>query len=1104
VYSDKAKTNGVELAAAASNLDPQAIYTKYVEAYKKGVFNFIKEDTDSATGETVAHKYFSGGMAPNLGITDGVLKVLDNTASDEVQDFAMDSAVRVSAKLQAPNAAMSAVMTWNDINGDIERWLPLTKQVMVSDIDAILDMYRDYDYRYVKDSVKLSPAVVFIQTLVLAKMAIEKAKAAGISSRDVLVARDARKIEPELVDAEIAALRYAGLNVYFAGKNPNCVTSYSWGLQSHEWLMTIFDTASHVSQPNGVMDEEEFSKLGADGSTILRTLLDQGLYKQVSSGKVQIQQTMQETERLLGVLYSGLPEEKVKAIMSILSPDVIVRGRKVTQLRKPGGNLLSLTKKEIKQDSLRMVREFLGDKGKIDEMGAVKEGDLFQIDIEKDAIRFNTAVGLEAANNGSLYQLGVNIKQAADSKAAVEGVLARLGGNKPLKDLKIVVEGSNTPSGPLATKVFENLGAEVVGLNQEVKEISGLHQADPAIEKNREGLKRKIIETHAHFGIAFDLDGDRALILVPEWYKDGSIKTFHALAPDNLLGVLLPYLLNDWGYRASGKEQALIADVLGTYAVTMAALHNGVVMKRTDAGYVFLKAMKEVLEPLGFVVPVYGELSGHTWLHVSGEVENPVAVAVLFATIVSREMKKDDPNPVYHVYDERTPDKFTQSPRFQPFYHPKLLKWLAWHNDKEWNYVPGVNPPQAIIELGKHETVVRLTRAFPLGHEFKTSNGVYKVSYLDAYNDADDGLYRYVDIMFEKDGKFIGRVVVRASSNDPTFVMSYEAPISGISAEEAARNRVVAAGLVMKFMVNEGLAIFTRRQMREAMTWLGEGAREIEFNKYNLSFPAADYEEFTVQEAANARFSDAAMAAPERIDGLEILSTPEGKKAQFVKTQEAFLIKEMLTDINSLHYGIVQALSALKAGWSKADTTIHVPLFGYHGGRDTMEEKSPHRKIITQLIDLLFPNRPFVPVSGKPFRLLWLTGVFSLLTESNGVYSSSDFKQALTALKDSTEGVIAYLEANIDRAMETMPGGIDLNSQNMQMNAQGQKIDMQFDPAMIEQFKSGDFSGLTPVILNITPITNIRPLLGLAPEAVGGASAEATGISKAVRRESEV
>ncbi len=83
------------------------------------------------------------------------------------------------------------------------------------------------------------------------------------------------------------------------------------------------------------------------------------------------------------------------------------------------------------------------------------------------------------------------------------------------------------------------------------------------------------------------------------------------------------------------------------------------------------------------------------------------------------------------------------------------------------------------------------------------------------------------------------------------------------------------------------------------------------------------------------------------------------------------------------------------------------------------------------------------------------------------------------------------------------PGGIDMNAEKMTLDENGQKINMQFDPAMIENFKKGDFSGIQPVILKITPIANIRPLLGLAPEAVGGVSANAQGVGVLARREQE-
>jgi glutamate dehydrogenase/leucine dehydrogenase len=70
VYADKAKIKGIDLN------DPTVkgqIYDLYLRAYKKGVFNYIKDDLDAASGEKMPRKYFSGGineaMAANPAVT---------------------------------------------------------------------------------------------------------------------------------------------------------------------------------------------------------------------------------------------------------------------------------------------------------------------------------------------------------------------------------------------------------------------------------------------------------------------------------------------------------------------------------------------------------------------------------------------------------------------------------------------------------------------------------------------------------------------------------------------------------------------------------------------------------------------------------------------------------------------------------------------------------------------------------------------------------------------------------------------------------------------------------------------------------------------------
>jgi hypothetical protein len=60
LYTNKRKTAGVNLSDPAVK---EQIYQRYLQAYKKGVFNYIKEDA-TPEGQMVPRKYFSGGLTP--------------------------------------------------------------------------------------------------------------------------------------------------------------------------------------------------------------------------------------------------------------------------------------------------------------------------------------------------------------------------------------------------------------------------------------------------------------------------------------------------------------------------------------------------------------------------------------------------------------------------------------------------------------------------------------------------------------------------------------------------------------------------------------------------------------------------------------------------------------------------------------------------------------------------------------------------------------------------------------------------------------------------------------------------------------------------------
>jgi hypothetical protein len=87
VYADKSKVKGIErpgviarssgvIASEAKqsqqDLSPDQIYNQYLKAYKKGVFNYIKDDVNTS-GKTIPRKYFSGGimrLGVNLAMTN--------------------------------------------------------------------------------------------------------------------------------------------------------------------------------------------------------------------------------------------------------------------------------------------------------------------------------------------------------------------------------------------------------------------------------------------------------------------------------------------------------------------------------------------------------------------------------------------------------------------------------------------------------------------------------------------------------------------------------------------------------------------------------------------------------------------------------------------------------------------------------------------------------------------------------------------------------------------------------------------------------------------------------------------------------------------------
>jgi len=71
VYADQKKTKGVD---DTNKEDIELIYHQYLKAFKKGAFDYIKDDLDLSTGQSIPRKYFSGGFS--AAMTSKVLSTL--------------------------------------------------------------------------------------------------------------------------------------------------------------------------------------------------------------------------------------------------------------------------------------------------------------------------------------------------------------------------------------------------------------------------------------------------------------------------------------------------------------------------------------------------------------------------------------------------------------------------------------------------------------------------------------------------------------------------------------------------------------------------------------------------------------------------------------------------------------------------------------------------------------------------------------------------------------------------------------------------------------------------------------------------------------------
>lgn len=170
-----------------------------------------------------------------------------------------------------------------------------------------------------------------------------------------------------------------------------------------------------------------------------------------------------------------------------------------------------------------------------------------------------------------------------------------LGDVKLARPMKIAVDCGNGVAGALAPQLFRALGCEVDGLFTEVDGNFPNHHPDPAHPENLEDLIRRLRESDAEIGLAFDGDGDRLGVVT----KSGRI-----IWPDRQL---MLYAQDVLAARPGGQ---IIYDVKCTRNLAGWIRRHGGQPLMWRTGHSLIKAkLKETGAPLA------GEMSGHVFFN---------------------------------------------------------------------------------------------------------------------------------------------------------------------------------------------------------------------------------------------------------------------------------------------------------------------------------------------------------------------------------------------------------------------------------------------------------------------------------------------------------
>jgi len=183
-----------------------------------------------------------------------------------------------------------------------------------------------------------------------------------------------------------------------------------------------------------------------------------------------------------------------------------------------------------------------------------------------------------------------------------------------VKQLKIAVDASNGMAGKMVPAVFGDLPIEIIPLNFE-HDGTFKHEPNPLVDENLAELKAVVKKENCDFGVCFDGDADR-LIMVDE--------NSNNIGCDLMTALMAPYFLD------VKPKSTIVYDLRSSLVVAEEVLKEGGTPRRERVGHAFMKkALRDSHGIFG------GELSGHFYYQDNYYADSGLITLVHVLNIVS-------------------------------------------------------------------------------------------------------------------------------------------------------------------------------------------------------------------------------------------------------------------------------------------------------------------------------------------------------------------------------------------------------------------------------------------------------------------------------------